>query len=226
MPQQPVQRLICVKDISDKIRSCCVALNSLCVSDHEAQSNSAAPAVASLRVQPLQLLQRFEDEGFGEVGEDETDGSNLARFRFLQKHYRTRRKNEPQMCEVGLQWLQYLKHNHASPLWFFRDLNLLSHDKMLLTLLRVLLYRLALVQESHVQHSTEDANTLIMLYLQAASTVEHMAGKEVGADMGQFLLAVDAYYLALQQQRLKSSKIRDLVDKVKQGNASYVKDNN
>ena len=222
MPEQSVQRLMYIKDIGDKIRACCVALNSLCVS--EIQSNATAPAVVSVRVEPMRvaLLQRSDDDRFGEIGEDETDVPEFARFSFLQKYYRTGRKNKLKMCELGHEWLQYLKHNEDSPLLAFRDLHLLSRSEMLTTLLRVVLYRLALVQESRMQKSTEDPNTLVVLYLQAASVIEHVARAEVGATVEQFLLAVDAYCLALQQQHLKSSKIRDFAKKVKQDNPHTV----
>lgn len=217
-PEQSAQRLIYIKDISDNIRACCVALNSLCVS--EMQSNSTAPAAVSVRVQPLKLalLQRSDDDRFGEIGEDETDGSEFARFRFLQKYHRAGRKNNLKMCELGLEWLQYLKHNEASPLHVFRDLHLLSRSELLITLLRVMLYRLALVQESRVQHSTKDPNTLIILYMQAASVIEHVASTEVGANVDQFLLAVEAYCLALQQQHIKSSKIEEFAKKIEKDN--------
>ena len=212
-PEQPVQRLIYIKDIGDKIKACCVALNSLCVSE------ITAPAVVSMRVKPMRvLLERSDDDRFGEIGEDETDGAEFARFSFLQKYYRSGIKNKLKMCELGHEWLQYLKHNEDSPLLVLRGLDLLSRSEMLITLLRVVLYRLALVQESRMQNSTKDPNTLVVLYMQAASVIEHVARAEVGTTVDQFLLAVDAYCLALQQQHLKSSKIRDFAEKVKQDN--------
>ena len=216
-PEQPQQRLIYIKDIGDKIKACCVALNSLCVS--EMQSSVTAPAVLGVRVVPMRvLLERSDDDRFGEIGEDETDGAEFARFSFLQKYYRNGKKNKLEMCELGFEWLQYLKHNEDSPLLALLGLDLLSRSEMLITLLRVVLYRLALVQESRVQNSTKDPNTLIVLYLQAASVIEHVARAEVGTTVDQFLLAVDAYCLALQQQHLKSTKIKDFAEKVKQDN--------
>ena len=79
------------------------------------------------------------------------------------------------MCDLGHRWLQYLKHNDASPLN---------------------VYSLALIQESSGQSSIGDPNTLIMLYMLAAGVIEHVATTDLVASAEQFQLSLEAYCLS------------------------------
>lgn len=224
-PELPVQRLIYIKDVGDKITECCTALNFLCVS--ETQDSSSAPAVMSVRQQPLHPLQRFDDDRKGQdmtdgemtEGEDMVDGS-VARFSFLQKYYGYRgiKKHKPKLCDQGFRWLQYLKLDDASPLHALHNYKLLTRSEMIHTILRLLLYSLALIQESNASQSTGEPNTLIVLYLQAAGVIEHVAGTEVGDSADQFELSFEAYCHALKQRQVNLSKVNTLAKKVQQDN--------
>ena len=221
-PGQQVQRLINITAISEGIKECCMALNQLCV--HESQDTACAPAVLSVVVQPLHLLlQRFEDERTAgqdvQDGEDTTDGPTLARHSFLEKHYQTGWwKSKMNMCDLGHRWLQYLRYNDASPLHVLRKHKLLSNSELLTTAHRLVLYSLALIQESSGQSSIGDPNTLIMLYMLAAGVIEHVATTDLVASAEQFQLSFEAYCLALDFKKINSSQVCKLAKKVKQEN--------
>ena len=220
----PVQRLLRVSDISDKIKECCKAVISLCVP--ETQSKAAEPTVMSVRVQPFIPLQRFTVERGG-AGEDMPDGAGegedttvrltLARFSFVEKFYQRRRKKQRvRLCSMGEEWLQYMRHGDTSPLHILNRHGFLANKDMLTALLRLLVYSLALIQDSSVQNSTAEPNTLIMLYVQAAGVVEHVAAStEIGACPDQFQQVYEAYCLALQHKNIKSSEVHKLAQNVK-----------
>lgn len=225
-PDQMIQRLIYINDISDKIKECCVSLNSLCVS--ERQDVVTVPTVTSVKVQPLCLLQRYDDirddgvgidmvDGVEEQEDDMTDGTIVARFNFLEKFYQFGKKKQKssKLCDTVYQWLQYLRHGDTSPLHILQRYGFLTSNIMLLTLFRLLMYSLVLIQEFNEQNSTADPNTFIMIYVQAASVLEHVATTEVGVSYDHFQQAYEAYCLALELKKVSSSKISELAKKVK-----------
>ena len=238
-PEQQVQRLIYVKDIGNKIEECCTALNSLCVSENSA--NSCSPSVMSFHVQVLPLLQRFDDNRGedmidGEVDEEDHDGevdeeddmidgevdeeddmidgeAAIARFNFLHQHYRGVKKKH-RLCDKGHEWLKYLKGD-GSPLHILCKNDVLLCSEVIDTVLRLVLYSLALIQDSSIKRSVGKANTFITLYLQAVGIVEHVASMELTASGKQFDLMFEAYCLALKHRKVNDSKVRDLAKKVR-----------
>lgn len=229
-PDQQVQRLIYVKDIGNKIEECCAALNSLCISENSASSSS--PSVMSFHVQVMPLLQRFDDNRIGEdmidgevdedddmvdgevdEGDDMIDGEvAIARFSFLHQHYRAVKKKH-RLCDKGHEWLKHLKDDN-SPLHVLRRNDIL-HSEVTDTVLRLVLYSLAIIQDSSIKRSVGKANTFITLYLQAAGIVEHVASMELTANGKQFELMFEAYCLALEQRKVSDSEVSDLARKVR-----------
>ena len=225
-PNQPSQRLLYISDISSLIKEFCRAVSSLCLPE----SDSSGPAVKAVRTQPLRLMQRCQDDTVWdgedmidgqeeEEGEEEVDGSTVARFSFVEKFYRTgRKKQRPKLCEMAHRWLEYLKHGETSPLHILCKHELLSASEMLTSVLRLLIYSLALIQESSEHRSTGDPNTLIVVYVQAVGLLEHVAATDLPATADQFELSCEAYCLALDQRKVNSSRVRELAKKVKKEN--------
>ena len=223
-PNHHSQRLFYISDISSLIRECCGAVCSLCVSEID----GPGPAVLSLTTQPLKLFQQHQDDISGEdmidgaeeeEGEDEVDGSEVARFSFVEKFYQARRKKKrPKLSDMAHRWLEYLKHGDTSPLHILHKYELLKTDKMLTSILRLLVYSLALIQDSSQYSNTGDPNTLIVVYVQAVGVLEHVTAAELVASPEQFQLACDAYCLALEQRKVNTSKVRELAKKVKKEN--------
>ena len=220
-PNSLSQRLLYVSDISSLVRVCCAAVRSLCVSE----TDSSGPGVMSLRTQPLRLLQQYQDDGSvggedmidgaeeEEEGEDEVDGSTVARFSFVGKFYQTRRKKKrPKLCDMAHRWLEYLKHGDTSPLHILHNHELLC--EMFTGLLRLLVYSLALMQDTQEHSNTGDPNTVIVVYVQAVGVLELVAATELPASAEQFALCCEAYCLALEQRKTNTSKVKELAKKV------------
>lgn len=219
-PEQQALRLIYIKDIGDKIMEWCTALNSLCISENLA--SSSAPSVMSFHVQVLPLLQRFDDnrdgqdmiDGEVDEGDDMVDGEvAIARFRFLQQHYRAVKKKH-RLCDKGHEWLKYLKGD-SSPLHILHKNDILVHSEVIDTVLRLVLYSLALIQDSSIKNSVGEANTFITLYMEAAGIVEHVSSMELTAGANQFELMFEAYCLALKQRKVNISKVSATGEKVR-----------
>ena len=234
-PTHPSHRIIYISDISRCLRECSTAMTSLCLPEAqqlcrgpEAQQLCRGPEVVSVQTQPLILLQRHHDQRFGTVGEDtidgvdETDGEGeeetdgcVARFSFLEKFYkRSWRKEQPKLCDLAHGWLADLKHSSNSPLLVLYRHGLLSTGEMLSALLRLLVFSLAVLQESGRPGSSADPNTLIVVYLQAAGLLEHISSSEIAATAGQFQAQCEAYCLALQQTGVNTAQIRKMAKKV------------
>ena len=221
-PELPVQRLIYVKDIGRKIKECCSALNFLCVSETQ---DTSTPAVLSVQLQPL--LLRFVDDRNGhdmidgETDEEEEEGEDLvdgevARFTFLEKHYRARGiKTKPKLCDLGHRWLQGLKHCDASSLHVLHRHGVLTCEEMRLSVLRLLLYSLALIQASSLRKSVEEPNFLIMLFVQVMGVIEHVASSAVVVGVQQFEPAFEAYCHALKHRQASLTRVCELAGKVK-----------
>ena len=219
-PTHQAQRLLYVSDISRLAREVSTAIASLCV----AETERTGPNVVSLRIQPLSLLQRCHDDrsraGLDQVDgecEEETDGATVARFSFVEKFYRAgRRKQRPQLCDLAHRWLHYLKQGDTSPLHTLCSHGLLARGEMLVSVLRLLVFSLALIQESSDQGTTADPNTLIVAYVQAAGVLEHVVpSTELPTGAEQFQLSCEAYCLALDHRKVNTARVRELARKVK-----------
>ena len=213
------QRTIYIRTISDRIKECCQALNSLCLS--ETCSNGTAPTVVTTTIQPFLPFQRLQKHHAGQDMVDGVEGDGaiaaaLGRFTFLETHYKTGWwQPKMKLCEQVHCWLHYLRQNPTSPLHVLNTHKFLGRQEVQATLHRLVLYSLALLQESNKKNSTADPNTLILLYVLAAGVLEHVTGSDVEATAEQFPLSCEAYCLALARNKLSSSKINELATKIR-----------
>ena len=216
-PTQSVKRIIAVKDASEIVKDCCSAITSLCVT-----ATSSSPEVVSVQVQPFILRAQDTRNGHdmidGEAGEgeDETDGS-VGRFTFIEKHYSDRsKKQKPRLSDQSYGWLNWLKHSSTSPLRILHRHGALTNSEVQLTVLRLLLYSTAMIQSNidTARQSIGEPNFLIMLYMEVVAAIEHVTGREVRADAGQFEHSVEAYHHALRLRQVKDSEISKLEKKI------------
>lgn len=205
--------LIPLRSIFKKAQECCTALSSLIVTyatkERELKQNTVTPG-ASYSI-PERVLKNLD--GDSDEGTYETDGA-VGQYEFLTKHYaRSKAAKKIKLHDKVHAFLEMAAVDESSALSILNKHDLLQ-EKVLLTVVNLLMFSIASIQVAEDQKSVSDPNLFIVSFLTSTATVSSVKCDVELTPVDLFRRSKDYYMQVVRDNGVDYKKLDELFTKV------------